>query len=710
MKTITSIISLFIAVVYHAAGQYFTIEDIELGIKTYLAPETINNLQWIDHDYLLYSSDTSVYTRNVAGDSISEKLGLNELNRILDNYNEPPLTVIPELEAISATEFSFNAGKHLFIFNIKNKKLSDFSIPDTAGNISLSPDFQSVAYTLGQNIYLQNRDHSIIQITHDSVDGILNGDVVYRNEFGMETGLSWSPQGTYLAYYKKDERKVSKYPMIDVNARVARNAPVRYPMAGMKSEETEVWIYSPASHSAIKLQIAGDPEMYHTNLSWTPDEQHVYLQHLNRGQDSMSLISYSIHTGEPVQLLFTQIDDKYIEPLNPLLFSKIKKGDFFYQSERDGFNHIYYFSATDKKLLQLTTGQWEVISFLGTSESERIIYFTSTKDSPLERSMYSYNRKSKAMQRITILPGTHEILFNKSMTLFIDELSAEQIPRRIAVYNVQGIMLKELLNAPDPVLNFKISRSVTGTIKAADRSTDLYYTLVKPVDFDSTAKYPVMVYVYGGPHDQLITNSWMDRLDYLQQYLAQQGIASFVLDCRGSDSRGRDFEDIIHRQSGIPQLEDQMEGIKYLKSLSFIDTSRIGVHGWSYGGFMTLSMMLNYPGTFKVGVAGGPVTDWKCYEVMYGERYMDRPEENPEGYAKTSVLNKVSNLQGKLLIIHGGIDPVVVPQQSMLFIEECVKNGKQVDYFIYPTHEHNVRGNDRVHLTRMITEYFMKNL
>jgi dipeptidyl-peptidase-4 len=243
-------------------------------------------------------------------------------------------------------------------------------------------------------------------------------------------------------------------------------------------------------------------------------------------------------------------------------------------------------------------------------------------------------------------------------------------------------------------------------LTADDGTTNLYGRLIKPTNYDPSKKYPVIVYVYGGPHTQLVTNSWLGGARLWEYYMAQKGYVMFTLDNRGSSNRGLEFENAIHRQLGVHELSDQLVGLNFLKSLPFVDSTRIGVHGWSYGGFMAISMMLKSDNRFKVGVAGGPVTDWSLYEVMYGERYMDAPEENPEGYSNANLKNYAKNLKGNLLLIHGDIDPTVVPQHSLNFIHECIKQGVQIDFFIYPRHEHNVRGRDRIHLMQKVTNYF----
>ncbi|MBA7533443.1 Prolyl tripeptidyl peptidase [subsurface metagenome] len=481
-------------------------------------------------------------------------------------------------------------------------------------------------------------------------------------------------------------------------------------MAGMKSEKTEVWVYSIEEHSLVRIQTEGDPEQYHTNLSWSPDAEKIYIQHLNRDQDTMVMKSYRVDTGEMTDVLFTEYDDKYVEPLNPVVFSGKSQGDFFYQSNRNGYNHIYYYNANKDTLERITRGTWEVTEFLGFDTTECYVYFVATKDSSLERHCYRIDRKSDSITRLTANQGTHDVLFNKNMTHFIDKYSNYIVSNKISVCKNNGKVVQELLDSENPVAGYKLGKVEIGTMLAADDNTELYYRLVKPADFDTSLQYPVLIYVYGGPHVQLITNSWMDRIDYFQQYMAQKGFVSFTLDCRGSGNRGRDFEDVIHRQLGVPQLDDHMVGLAFLKSLPYVDTTRIGVHGWSFGGYMTISMMLSFPGSFKVGVAGGPVIDWKYYEIMYGERYMDTPDENPLGYELTNLTNYAKDLKGDLLIIHGAIDPVVVWQHSLVFLQACIENGVYADYFIYPLHEHNVRGKDRVHLTTLISEYFLERL
>ena len=302
--------------------------------------------------------------------------------------------------------------------------------------------------------------------------------------------------------------------------------------------------------------------------------------------------------------------------------------------------------------------------------------------------------------------GTHSVDVHCSEEFIFDSYSSHDIPNKVVIRNAKGKIVTELVDADNPLKDYKLTPAEIKTIEAED-GTKLYTRLIKPKDFDATKKYPVLIYVYGGPHAQLITNSWGDGASLWMQWMANQGYIVFTLDNRGSGNRGVEFEHGIHRQLGTLEHQDQLKGVEYLSSLQYIDTSRIAIHGWSFGGFMTNTMMLRSPEIFKVGVAGGPVTDWKYYEVMYGERYMDRPQENKEGYKKASIIEHAENLKGDLLLIHGTIDPVVVMQQDLSLIEKFVDLGIQVDFFPYPMHEHNVRGKDRVHLMEKVLTYII---
>jgi dipeptidyl-peptidase-4 len=421
------------------------------------------------------------------------------------------------------------------------------------------------------------------------------------------------------------------------------------------------------------------------------------------------LNEYDVATGNFVHTLFEEKNEKYVEPLHPMLFLKNNANQFIWQSRKDGYNHFYLYQINGTLVKQLTKGKWEVKQENGFDEKGDRLFFHANEQSPINQDFYSVNIKTAEIKRLTYGDGFHTCSLDEKGNYFIDNFTNVNTPREYNIIHTVTKKAKNIFQAENPVKDYKLGTWNLFTIKN-NEGTDLYARMVKPVDFDSTKKYPVIVYLYNGPHSQLVTNTWMAGSELWYQYMAQKGFIVFTLDGRGTDNRGADFSQATHRQLGTKEMEDQLKGVDFLKSLSFVDGSRIGVHGWSFGGFMTTSLMTRTPGVFKVGVAGGPVIDWSYYEIMYTERYMDSPQENKDGYEKNNLLNYVDKLKGKLLMIHGAQDPVVVLQHSVLYQKKAVDKGIQLDYYLYPGHEHNVLGKDRAHLMEKITNYFIDNL
>jgi len=661
--------------------------------------------------YLLVKNDALISVQAKSGKE-TVIITRNDFNEILKSYAIPVFSAMPVPEVLPTGFFRFTTGRILVDLDWSQKKLAGkFVLPEDAADLVLSPTGLAAAFTRGQNIYFSDPSGATTTVTDDQEKGIVNGQSVSRSEFGISSGLFWSPAGNLLAFYRKDERKVTEYPLVNIMTTPASTEMIRYPMAGGLSETIGVGIYNTSSHSTIFLDEKefGD-DRYMTNISWDPSEKFIYVAVLNREQNHMLLNQYDAKTGFKVKTLFEESSDKYIEPLKGMIFNPSEPSQFIWFSQRDGYNHLYLYRTDGSLVKQLTRGEWVVTDFLGFDARGRYIFFESTNPSPLERNYYRLDLSGGSSIRLTPDAGTHQVTLSADSRYLIDSYSNYTVPRRVVLREVGARDLRVLFNAPDPLSGLRMGEYRPFTIKAADKKTNLNGYLVLPANMDPDRKYPVIVYVYGGPHAQLVVNRWMGGASGWQHYMAQQGFISMTLDNRGSDARGRDFEQVIHRNLGKAEMADQMEGINYLFSLPFVDSNRIGVHGWSYGGFMTTSLMLNYPDIFKVGVAGGPVIDWKYYEVMYGERYMDMPAENPEGYELSSTLTKVKNLRGRLMLIHGDSDPTVVWQNSLMFVRKCIDEGKLVDYMVYPRHPHNVRGKDRIHLMRTVTRYFQDNL
>jgi len=634
------------------------------------------------------------------------------LNGILEEKGLSAIRFIPSVTWISYSEIMIRNQQHIVLLDIeKMQVIHTIELEKDAADRAISPDFKSVAFTFGTNLYYSGPENTLVRVNDDTTQGIWNGSGnVHRHEFGISQGIFWSPRGNYLAYYKKDDSMVKDYPLVDVTGRMAELKTIKYPMAGMTSEEVELVVYDIKNKSSVTLNTGKFTDPYLTSVTWGPDEEFVYVGLLNRDQDHLKLVRFHAETGEFTDMLFEEQHQSYVEPEHPLVFLKSDKSKFVWWSERDGFNHLYLYNTDGNLEKQLTRGLWEVTGFLGFDTDEKQLFYQSTEGSPIERQVFKIDIKSGRKIKLTDEPGTHQAVVHPEGKYIIDGYSSMDVPMKYAILKADGKKLQTIFTAGNPMAEYRLGEVELFTVKASDGITDLYCRMITPPGFDPDKKYPVIIYVYGGPHSQMVQNRWMGGARSWQHFMAQKGYIAFTMDNRGTSNRGLDFESITHRKLGIIELEDQLKGVDYLKSLPYVDAGRIGVHGWSYGGFMTLYMLHGAPDDFKVGVAGGPVIDWKFYEIMYGERYMDTPQSNPEGYEQASLLNQVGNYRGKQLIIHGAQDPVVVWQNSLMYLQRAVEEGVQVDYFVYPTHEHNVRGKDRIHLMQKVTDYFIENL
>ncbi len=555
-------------------------------------------------------------------------------------------------------------------------------------------------------LYVTDAEGVKHQLTTDGSREIVYGEAVHRNEFGIEDGIFWSPDKSKMAFYRMDQSMVTDYPQVNIFGRIAECEPDKYPMAGETSHVVTVGIYDVASNKTIYLNTGDPTDRYFTNISWSPDAKTVYMFELNRDQNDCRLVSYDAQTGERQRELYKETHEKYVEPLHPIVFLPWDATKFVMQSQRDGYNHLYLYSTDGKLIRQLTKGEWVVMELIGFNEKAKGIIYASNEVHPIQRNLFTVNVKNGKRKALDNGRGWHNAQLSPSGRTLLDNYSEPDVPRKIVVTNTETGKSRDLFTAKDPWAGYDVPTYESGSIKAADGKTDLYYRLVKPTGFDPQKKYPTVVYVYGGPHAHNIGASWHYASRSWETYMAQKGYVLFILDNRGSENRGREFEQATFRQLGQIEMQDQMKGVEFLKTLPFVDQERMGVHGWSFGGYMTITLMVNHPEVFKVGVAGGPVIDWKWYEVMYGERYMDTPQSNPDGYAKTSLLARAKDLKGKLQIITGYNDPTVVPQHCLSFIAECIKAGTQPDFFAYPGEPHNMRGHQSVHLHERITQYF----
>ena len=699
------------------AQQQFTLEDLNFGGTNYqkMIPQN-RPLKWWGDQLVRLSRDT-LWTVNAQNGKEKVLFTRAQLNK------RAGLTADSlQVRRLNMASFPYADKPLVLVYNDSEQRLINFKTGKTEWRQGIDYDVQATewndmsratAYVKDDNLYVTNGAGSTRQVTSDGSRDLVYGQSVHRNEFGIEGGLFWNPQGTRLAFYRMDQSMVTDYPLITVpelndSTQVsATPAPEKYPMAGQTSHLVWVGVLDVATGDTVYLK-AGDPtDRYFSNISWNPDGDIVYMMEGNRDQNVVDLVAYDAVTGNRIASIYHEAHPKYVEPQHPITFLPWDKEKFLLWSERDGYNHLYIYDTAGKLDKQLTSGNWVVMDLLGFDEQQRAVIISANADSPIQQNLYRVDVTTGKMTRIDEGgKGWHSGNLSASGRYLIDNYQEPDVPRNIAIVDTRNNKQMRYFTAPDPWQGYTVPEYRCGSIKAADDSTDLYYRMVMPVDFDPNKKYPTVVYVYGGPHAHNVDAGWHWRSRSWETYMAQRGYLLFILDNRGSENRGRDFEQATFRHLGQVEMQDQMRGVDFLRTLNYVDTARLGVHGWSFGGFMTISLMTNYPDVFKVGVAGGPVIDWKWYEVMYGERYMDTPQTNPEGYAQTSLINKAADLMGRLQIIIGLNDPTVVPQHAYSFFKACIAAGTQPDFFVYPGQGHNMRGHQSVHLHERITRYF----
>ena len=609
-----------------------------------------------------------------------------------------------------------NSSKMRMLVNWKTKQVVWKQDAKDENFADWNAQSRAVAFVKGDNLYVNNAQGALKQLTKDGSRDIVYGQSVHRDEFGIYKGTFWSNDGQKLAFYRMDQSMVADYPLVDIDTRIATETPVRYPMAGEKSHLVTVGIYDLNTDKTVYLNTGDPTDRYFTNIAWAPDGKLIYLIEMNRAQNHYSLDAYDPTTGNKTATLYTESSDKYVHPMHVITFLPWDKSRFILQSEKDGYNHLYLFDTGGKQIKQLTTGKWIVVDLLGFNAKAKEAIILSTESSPIQNNLYAVNLQTGARRLLdngkgchantTGEGGSHKPALSLSGQWILDSYTEPTVPRNIDIVNVASAKATRYFTAENPWVGYTVPEYTCGKIKAADGTTDLYYRMVKPTNFDPNKKYPTIIYVYGGPGVRNVEARWHYWSRGWETYMAQKGYLLFILDNRGSSARGLAFEQATFHHLGVEEAKDQMKGVEYLTSLPYVDKDRIGVHGWSFGGFMTTTLITSHPEVFKVGVAGGPVIDWKWYEVMYGERYMGTPQNNPKGYAESSLLSKAKNLKGKLQIITGMNDPVVVPQHCLNFLQECIKVGTQPDFFVYPGEPHNMRGHQSTHLHERISQYF----
>ena len=685
-----------------SAQKLFTLEDLNFGGTNFhnLRPENIFLTWW--GDQLIQTDVEECYTIDTKTGKKTLLFTLDDINKWAgsddDHYVRQLTNATFPYPNEKLVMLGFKKSVILLDFGKKKKIVWQDSISGQTA-YDWNKTSRATAYVEDDQLFIADGQGKKHQLSTDGSREIVYGQSVHRNEFGIEKGTFWSPDGQHLAFYRMDQSMVTDYPQVDIFPRSASYEPDKYPMAGMTSHKVTVGVYDLRTQKTVYLQTGDPTNRYFTNIAWSPDSKTIYM---------FRLVSYDATTGAKKAELYRETSDKYVEPLHPIVFLPWDSNLFVMQSQRDGYNHLYLYNKKGEMVKQLTKGVWVVMDVLGFNQKDKSIIIASNEKHALQSNLYAVNIKTLKRTLLDNGEGVHWGKLSSSGTKLYEKYSTPTTPNTVNAIEISNFKPRtsNLLTAEDPWKDYVQPIFESGSIKAADGVTDLYWRMVKPHDFDITKKYPTVVYVYGGPHAHNVDASWHWASRSWETYMAQKGYIVFILDNRGSENRGLDFEQATFHQLGQIEMQDQMKGVEYLHTLPYIDMNRLGVHGWSFGGFMTISLITNYPDVFKVGVAGGPVIDWKWYEVMYGERYMGTPQNNPEGYAKTSLINKAKDLKGKLQIITGYNDNTVVPQHCLSFLDACIKAGTQPDFFAYPGEEHNMRGHASVHLHERITQYF----
>ena len=718
MRTLFLLISLTVACNAMAQLKQFTLEDLNYGGNNYynMSPKNQYYTWWGDELVRTDVEKCFVVDKKTGKEKVM--FSLDEVNSWIDANDS-----VYVRHLYNAT-FPYSGKTLVMLGNRYETILVDWKAKKqvwSSGEIGSEaaewcPQSKATAYVKDWQLYVGDADGVQHKITSDGSSDIVYGKSVHRDEFGIYKGTFWSPDGQKLAFYRMDQSMVTDYPLVNTSTRIATLEADKYPMAGETMHKVTVGVYDMKTGKTIYLK-AGDPtDRYFTNVSWSPDSRTIYIQELNRDQNDMQLVCYDAVSGNRLKVLYTEQHDKYVEPQHPITFLPWDSSKFIFQSQKDGYNHLYIFDKDGNQLKQLTQGKWVVLDILGFNAAKKQVIIRSTECNPLQNNLFAVDVKTGKRTLLDNGRGCHANVWqadggcssalSASGTFIYDSYTEPDVPRNIDVIDIAKVSRRQLFSAENPWKGYDVPEYSCGTIKAADGSTDLYYRMVKPTNFDPQKKYPTVIYVYGGPHARNVEARWNWYSRGWETYMAQKGYLLFILDNRGSKDRGRDFEQATFRHLGQEEMKDQVKGAEFLKSLPYVDADRIGVHGWSFGGFMTISLMVNYPDIFKVGVAGGPVIDWSLYEVMYGERYMDTPQDNPEGYEQTNLIRKAKDLKGKLQIIQGMNDATVVPQHCLQFIHECNIVGTQPDFYVYPGEPHNMRGHQSTHLHERITQYF----
>jgi dipeptidyl-peptidase 4 len=661
------------------------------------------------YDYVSGQLTDTVFHPDWATGPLAEKAAV--FSGYVLSPDEKQVLLITESEPI----YRRSSKENCYIYNRATHSLSPLSGNGKQQNATFSPDGSRVAFFRDNNLFIKDlASGAETQITRDGkLNAIINGhaDWVYEEEFEIEQAFYWSPDSKKIAFYRFDESRVKEFSMAMYSGGLyPAEYRYKYPKAGEENSSVDILVYDLNKGSAVKVDVGAERDQYIPRVQWTEKPGILAIQRMNRLQNRLELL-FADESGA-TKVIYKEESPSYIDISNDLTFLKNQER-FVFSSSKSGFNHLYLFDMSGKELKQLTSGPWEVTKLYGVDEKSGKIFFQSAEESPLERYVYSIGLDGKGKKKLTSLKGTNDVVFSADYSSFINTWSDANTPYAFTLHASDGRLIKVLEENKELVRKlqgYTYSPKQFFTFRTSE-GVSLNGWMIKPADFDSSKKYPVFMFVYGGPGSQTVNNSWDSRNGLWYQLLAQKGYIVVSVDNRGTGARGDEFKKCTYRNLGGLETTDQIEAARYLGSLKYVDPARIGIQGWSYGGYMTSLCMTKGADVFRAGIAVAPVTNWKFYDSIYTERYMQTPKDNDRGYEDNSPVNFADRLKGKFLLVHGTADDNVHMQNSMEFVTRLVKAGKQFDLFYYPNKNHGISGgNARLHLYTRMTDFILSNL
>jgi dipeptidyl-peptidase-4 len=694
----------------------------DFTIRPTFSQKSVSGINWMK-DGKFYSSlkDNKIVKYNVAtGEIIETLLDGNSLNPAISiedySFSGDEKQVLLSTSYEQLYRWSFRAD--YYVYNLTTKSLKKLSATGKQSYATFSPDGKYVAFARGNNLFVVSlADMRESAVTTDGkVNEIINGstDWVYEEEFGFTTAFFWSPDSKKIAFYRFDERHVKEYTMQRWNqgALYPEGYTFKYPKAGEANSFVDIFVYDLASQQKLKADLGTERDIYVPRVMWTKDANTLSIRRMNRLQNQLDVMHMNATTGA-IATVLTERSATYIDINDDLTYLDDKR-HFIHTSEGNGYQHIYLYTLDGKLVRQITQGDWEVTDFIGVDEKSKMVYFVSAEISPLQRHLYSIGVDGKKKTRLSREEGTHTINMSTDYQFYLDYFSSTKQPNTISLFTAKNNTLIKVLESNEGLRKtaeeYGLAAKEFFTFPTVDGSL-LNGMFLKPKDFDANKKYPVLLYQYSGPGSQNVSNAWGGGHFYFHQMLTQSGYIVAIVDTRGTGFRGEKFKKITYKQLGKYELEDHIATARYLSTLSFVDGGRIGIWGWSYGGYMSSLAMTNGGGVFKMGIAVAPVTNWRYYDTIYTERYLQRPQENAGGYDDHSPSTHAARLQGNFLLIHGTGDDNVHFQNSVVLQEALVNAGKQFDSFYYPDKHHGIQGGKtRQHLYTMMVNYVLENL